>query len=480
MALSDRARNNRIVDKFLAADPGYVDDIAAQIASGRQQRRSAQMANRAVGAGAFQGASPFHKLAPEFMNPSGAGGRAIMQGVNAQIPQMLGQGQGAGAMAVRPSPLAIGPGAGGGGMAVPAGNALTMGQTAQTAQTATIPGQVRMAPRLAIGPGPLATSAADDILAQAAARSGAAAGAAGSVVGAIPNSGALGAMQGPQMAGGFLARNGMAMPQGAGGWARAGMRAAPAMIGGQMVGGLADGLDIGGENSMIDQGLMGAIKGAGVGGGAALALGASGPVGWAAAGAGALAFGGYKALTASGKDTATQMREAADATRGTIQELGGMYGLDQNAMNDIMMEFDVTTRMMQEAGDKVGMEAFIANMSTSLPALMGQKRQEQIGMEQRMAMQAQFAPIFQQTMTNATMASERAFATAGTVADQLANTQPQLANLVRSGAAQSAEAAQRLYAGYAKQMAMSPSTTSDTAELQRRVDEQALMDQMMG
>jgi len=343
----------------------------------------------------------------------------------------------------------------------------------------TIPGQVRMMPQGAIGAGgagaQVAGSAADDILAQAAARSGGAVGAAG----AIPNSGALGAMQGPQMAGGFMARNGMAMPQGAGGWARAGMRAAPAVIGGQMVGGLADGLDLGGENSMLDQGLTGAIKGAGAGGGAALALGASGPAGWAAAGVGALAFGGLKALTASGKDTPTQMREAADATRGTIQELGGMYGLDQNAMNDIMMEFDVTTRMMQESGDKAGMEAFIANMSTSLPALMGQKRQEQISMEQRMAMQAQFAPIFQQTMTNATMASERAFATAGTVADQLANTQPQLANLVRSGAAQSAESAQRLYAGYAKQMSMSPSTTADTAELQRRVQEQELMSQMM-
>lgn len=258
---------------------------------------------------------------------------------------------------------------------------------------------------------------------------------------------------------------------------------------GYAVSGMIDGMNVGGENSNIDQGTSGAILGASIGAGGAIALGlGTGPIGWAALG-GAAVFGAGKMLWGNNKNTSEQMTEATDKTRTTIQELSGMYGLDAEATQELMMQYDVTTRLYADNKDKDGLKNYLAGLSATLPALMLQQKEqadmeakEQQRFEGMLATQAQFAPIFEQALGQAQQASAGAMSTANEISQRLAISSPNLSNLVRSGAAVSNANANRLYAGYAAQMAMGPQANyqnRELADMQAQVEQQQLLDQYM-
>lgn len=501
MALTPDAKRDRaVVNQFLAQDAtpqsGFLGKLDNDIRVNRQQRRAQQMANRAVGAGAFQGRSPFRSS--PMVGPSGAGGRQIMAQGMGQIPPVGGPQQAALPSASRGLPAAIG--GNNPGSLVPTGNS-----PATIPGSPPIQGQVTTAtPRaLPAGARPIAGTAAraaaeaDDFvrIAGEAAFQGAddAAGAAARQAGVqVGRQGVMtGSNFGPAKPGfTATARNaglrnaasslGMEVTRGSL------MRGAGVAGGGYMVSQFIDGLNLGGEQSTLDKGASSAILGAGLGGGAALALGlGAGPAGWAALGGAAL-IGGARALW-GGDDTKLETQtKAVDETRSTITELAGMYGIEGEALDDIMLQYEASTSMLIDQKDTDGLKNFMAGISTNLPALMLQAREEQKTANQdqqryeaMMQTQAQFAPIFEQSLNRAAQSNQQATAQANNAANYLDQRQPQLAALYRTTAAQSEAAAANLQAAYAKQMATAPVTTGTSDELQRVLAQEELMNQQI-
>jgi hypothetical protein len=108
--------------------------------------------------------------------------------------------------------------------------------------------------------------------------------------------------------------------------------------------------------------------------------------------------------------------------------------------------------------------------------------QEEQRYQNMLQTQAQFAPIFQGAMSQAQQASAGAMASANEISQRLEATSPNLANLVRSNAAQSNATANNLYASYAAQMAMGPRANYDAtnlAELQAQVEQQQALGEYM-
>lgn len=476
-------------------DPGFLAQLSAQAAQ-RTPLANQRAANRAIGAGRSGPSSQIpvamQTRDPYFLNPGGA---PTMQ------PRPMGELGPAGSTRVAfnqpPTP---------GAPARPTMNLSNLGGNGTA-----FPGQGTLPPASSLPPGgsPIpqgpvggaggggvglvddaaraGANVADDLVAQAAGAGGRTVSTAGRAAGAMLRTPVV--QNAPKLAGMFSNLN---LPKGMGGagmsLARLGAGGGVAMAG-QAVSGMLDGMDIGGENSNSDQAISGGVLGASIGAGGAIALGlGAGPVGWAALGGAAL-FAGGKMLFGNNKDTATQMTEATDKTRQTIQELSQMYGLDASATSELMMQYDVTTRLYQDSKDKDGLKTYLTGLSSQLPALMLQEKQEaeleaqeQKRFEGMLATQAQFAPIFQQSLNQAQLASAGATATANEVSQRLEATAPNLASLVRSGAAVSEANANRLYAGYAAQMAMGPQANYDMnnlAGLQAQVEQQALLDQYM-
>ena len=470
-------------------DPGFLAQLSAQAAQ-RTPLANQRAANRAIGAGR-SGASAQIPVAmqtrdPYFLNPGGSPTIAA---------QPMGELGPAGSTRVAY-----------GQPAAPGAPARPMQTGPLGSNTTPFPGQGTLPPSSSLPPGGppipqgpvgsapgggaglvddvarVAASPADDLLAQAAgtgstARNIATAGrAAGPMRTAATASTA--ASNAPKLAGMFANVTKGTLMRGAG---VAGV--------GYALSGMLDGMNVGGENSNIDQGASGSILGAGIGAGGAIALGlGTGPAGWAALG-GAMIFGAGKMWLGNNKDSKTQMAEATDKTRGTIQELSSMYGLDAEATSELMMQYDVTTRLYQDNNDKEGLKNYLTGLSSQLPALMLQqkeqadlKEQEQQRFEGMLATQAQFAPIFEQALGQAQQASAGAMETANEVSHRLAVSAPNLSNLVRSNAAMSNANANRLYAGYASQMAMGPQANynvNNLADLQAQVEQQQLLDQYM-
>jgi len=264
------------------------------------------------------------------------------------------------------------------------------------------------------------------------------------------------------------------------------MRGAGVAGTGYMVSQFIDGMNIGGEQSILDKGGSSAIMGAGLGGGAALALGlGTGPAGWAALGGAAL-FGVSRALW-GGDDTKLETAtKAVGETRDTILELAGMYGIEGSALDDIMLQYEASTSLLIDQKDTAGLKNFMAGISTSLPALMLQAREQQKAQDQEqkryesmMQAQAQFAPIFEQALNRASQSNLRSTAQANNTASYLDQNQPQLAALYRTTAAQSEAASANLQAAYARQMAAAPITTGTTDQLQRQLAQEELMNQQI-
>lgn len=484
--LDRRARQERkIVNDFLRSGKNvpqggtFLDDIAAQVASGREARAQQRLINRTIGAGPWQGRSTFTgAFDPSMVNPTG------------QTP----------AGAVGRSPLALGPGSGGGTVATTGQRALApINQPASVAS-----GQ----PALPAGPQqPIQATyaAADDI--GAGVRSG-----TNSISGRIGAAGRSSAQAAGQAAaspvddiamsvaggaGGSGGGSGIAAAAGAGGNAARTsmlanvtkaslMRGAGVAGAGYLASGIIDSMNVGGENSDFDRILSGASLGAGLGAGGAIALGlGTGPVGWAALG-GAAIFGGAKYLFGDDKTSMEKMTQSITETRENIESIAMQYGLSPDAIGDVMMQYDMSTQLYADNEDKDGLKAYLTGLSQTLPAMMLQQKQiadqeqmQQDRYQQMINVQANFAPIFESQLTRASQASERAMATADQTAGYLEQNNPNLSALIRQSAAQSNESAQRLYSAYAQQMAMAPGQAADAYDLQNRMAQQeALLAQM--
>lgn len=488
MALTpgDRA-DRKLVNQFLAGDgaqaSGFLGTLNRDINAGKQARAAQRQVNRAIGAGPWQGRSPFAGT-PQ---PTGAGGRAILQQGLGPVPPVQGPGQlaipGMGGNAARPAapsvaqvtpgspsrPFAMGP-LGSNGTPLPP----QQGQLPFNAPPSAPP-----------SPGPTASVAsrtsqaaaqtADDYMltAQQAMANGADDVAAASVKQAGVEAGKAGAVN-PGMA----QRLGINVTKGSL------MRGGGVAAGGYMVSQFFDGLNLGGEQSVLDKGGSGALLGAGLGGGAAMALGLATPHVAAAALGGAAILGATRAIF-GGKDTKLETAtKAADETRKTVTELGNMYGLSPEAMDDIMLQYDASMNIYKSQKDAAGMKNFLAGITANMPALMLQAReedktrnQEQERYQMMMQTQAQFAPIFESALDRSTRASQAATAMANNAAGYLDQRHPGLAALYRQTAAQSEASAANLNAAYARQMAEAPITAGTTDELERQLAMQDLANQ---
>ena len=465
-------------------DPGFLAQLSAQAAQ-RTPLANKRAANAAIGAGR-SGASSQIPVAmqtnnPYFLNP---GSNPALQ------PQPLALNAGppagrAGTMLDIAGPSTQGQRLGGssaGGYARPqgTGNIGSIGAAGDdviNAGEATYARGVQGGATRALNAG---ASVADDLVAQAAGAGGRTVNTAGKAAGAMRTAGTAStvATNAPKLAGMFANVTRATLMRGAG---VAGL--------GYMASGMIDSMNVGGENSNVDQGISGGVMGAGLGAGGAIALGlGSGPVGWAALGGAAL-FAGGKMLFGDNKTSTQKMTEATDKTRSTITELSSLYGLDADATSELLMQYDVTTRLYQDNKDKEGLKNYLTGLSSTLPALMLQQ-QEQADLEKKeqqrfegmLATQAQFAPIFEQALGQAQQASAGAMETANEISHRLAVSSPNLSNLVRSGAATSNANANRLFAGYAAQMAMGPQANfqnRELADMQAAVEQQQLLDQYM-
>lgn len=508
MALTpDAKRDRQIVNQFLNNGPaqssGFLGQLDRDIATNRTARR-AQMrgarGQRYLQSGLDQirsiGGSPMTGMAgqdpqllaerarmAQYANntpqsiqarafPSGAGGRQILQQGMGPVPPVGGQ------------QMALGPGTPGGVLTQGPGNAVATGP----GQPALGPGA--SAPRAlgpgarAIPPGPIAgttraaAASADDFVRIAG--EAAVQGSDDAAIAAARQAGQAQAKAGATGLRGVATNLGVNVSKGSL------MRGGGAAAGGYVVSQFLDGMNIGGEQSLLDKGGSSAIMGAGLGGGAAMALGlGAGPVGWAALGGAAL-FAGSRMLW-GGDDTKLETAtKSVDQTRETITELAGMYGIEGEALDDIMLQYEASTSMLIDQKDTAGLKNFMAGISTNLPALMLQAREEQKAGDQEqkryeamMQTQAQFAPIFEQSMNRAAQSNLRATAQANNTANYLDQRQPQLAALYRTTAAQSEAAAANLQAAYAKQMATAPVTTGTTDQLQRQMAQEELMNQQI-
>lgn len=247
-------------------------------------------------------------------------------------------------------------------------------------------------------------------------------------------------------------------------------------IAGTLGSSMVDSADIGGENSGWDRFLPGAITGGAGAGGLALALGASGPVGWAAAGAGAAGFGLYSLLTGEKDTKEERINGAYNGMKETIGTLAAQYGLSGDTLANVMLEFDAAAQINLQQGDEDGMKALIGQLETTLPSTLLQYRiqqeTERKNSERIMGLQKEFAPIFQSIFDRAGINSGVAYQQALHAGDALQATNPELAALVRSNAASSRSNSDALMAAYAAQIATVPTPQS--------MQEQAILQQTMG
>ena len=483
------------VDAFLADKPGRSDTFLAgldrKISSNKEARRAAQMQARA-GNNIAAGRAKLAPLGTPAMNPQSVGAtlppgmnpaqRAIGPGGTPgtpAIPRVMAGGQ----QALPPGgvPPTAAPG---GPAAIGAGPARTTTNIGNITHSKT--------PGGALGRGSKALgSAADDIAAQGARRG--ATGAAGSLgtraaqaAGSSTAASSAASTAATQVASKGMMSGGGLSKMFAGATKATALKGAGVAGTGYALSGLIDGMDIGGENNAFDRGASGAVLGAGLGAGGAIALGlGTGPVGWAALGGAAL-FGGYKTLFGEDRTTPEQMTEIAGDTRDTINSIASMYGLDPGATEDIMMQYDASTKLMIDQGDKDGLKNYLTGLTNQLPTMMLQQKekadaeqQDVDKYERMMQMQAQFAPMFERQLNTANNASAQARDRRMEVSDVLLDRQPQLAALIKSSAADDHAAQTRLMAAYGRQVALGPPMAADTAELQQRLEQEQMLNQYL-
>jgi hypothetical protein len=234
------------------------------------------------------------------------------------------------------------------------------------------------------------------------------------------------------------------------------LRAAGYAGAGLMGRGLVDQMNIGGEGSSWDNMLAGGTAGLGIG--AAIGSVIPGIGTGVGAGAGLVVGAALEGLFGDKSNKEGRMQEAYDRTSGVIQDLGNRFGLNEEYMANIMLSYEAQAQMMMEAGDEAGLKALTEQMKVGLADTMLQYRLEQ-EMERKqqdrmLAIQNQFAPIFSSIIDRSAVNSEAAYGQALTAADNLAASNPQLAELVRMNAANSRSSMDAMMAAYASQAAI--------------------------
>lgn len=235
-------------------------------------------------------------------------------------------------------------------------------------------------------------------------------------------------------------------------------------IGSQVLGGLVDKANFGGQNSNWDRGLTGAIKFGGIGGAGALALGLSGPVGWGIAGGAALlgaisgiAGGDHQSDADHVRTTYENVLGTSDK-QGVLDRLGDTYGLNPTDMNNVKLSVQATMDLLAQNKDRAGMDAYVKNLATTLPQQLLQFKQARDADTQHFArvaaMQAQFAPLYSAIAGQSTQANATAYQNSVQAADQLSATNPQLGALIKANAGQSQAAQDGMLAAYASQIAL--------------------------
>lgn len=238
---------------------------------------------------------------------------------------------------------------------------------------------------------------------------------------------------------------------------RGGMLRAAGYAGAGIMGrGIVDNMNIGGEGSNWDNILAGGTAGLGIGAGiGSVVPGIGTGIG---AGVGLLVGGALEGLFGDKSNRESRMTEAYDTTTGLIRELGTQFGLNDEYMSNIMLSYEAQARMMLESGDEEGLKALTEQMKVGLADTMLQYRMEQEmeakQNERMLAIQQQFAPIFSSIIDRSALNSGVAYSQALVAADNLAASNPQLAELVRMNAANSQSSQDALMAAYASQAAL--------------------------
>jgi hypothetical protein len=392
------------------------------------------------------------------------------------------------AAAIRPQ-LAIGQGSGGGGLAVPQGNGVaTMGAQATQQAQGTVTGGVRaLNPSIPTAGAPTTVVPGGTTVAGpggTAATTGKVASATGQDLtkytlseadmalqgeGAFNTAGKLGAVNTRLNA---LLPRGLAVNMTMGSL-MTGMGVASA---GLMASGWLDGMDIGGENSNWDRGLSGAVKGASLLGGGAIALGlASGPVGWAALGGAALFGLGEAFLWGEDKTTEEQMQDAINGTNETIDNLinNPEFGIDADTAQQVRLQVAATTEFFMQSGDKAGLDQYLKSLAGTVPSFLMQAAEQNKAAKQRMKLQAAYGPVYASMMEQSAGANQQVFDTQMAAANQIAD--PGIRSALQAQAGQAYKASQQLNAAYAQQVA--GTTTQLPAAAQGVQDQVAAMQQ---
>lgn len=261
------------------------------------------------------------------------------------------------------------------------------------------------------------------------------------------------------------------------------MKAGGAAIGGQLAGSFVDDMDIGGENSNLDQFLSGGIKGAGAGAAAAMLMG--GPAGWGAL-AGGLGYGAFKSFFGDDETSAEKMANQVSEFNMMTQEMASGLGVRPDVLEETLLPINLQIQMAMESGDKDMLKQTVEAARQNLPTLIqnayGQsqvKQQEEDRYARMIANQAQFAPMFENAIERSSLASQQSMQYSNDLADQLDASAPGLSDMIRSTAARSNASSEALMAAYAGQIAMQPQVTADSNLLAERTAQQELLSQYM-
>ncbi len=257
------------------------------------------------------------------------------------------------------------------------------------------------------------------------------------------------------------------------------LKGGAASVAGLMASGWIDQRNLGGENSELDQGLTGALMGGGLAGGAALALGlGTGPVGWAALGGAAL-FAAGNMIFGDNDSTEEKMDQAIGETNSTINELiaNPMFGVDPQTASQIQLQVAATTAFYKDAGDLAGLNSYLQGLAQTVPSFLMEASSRNAANQQKMALQAQFGPVFSRMVDKSSLAAKQAMDVQMQAASAVQD--PGTRAAMESNAANQYSAQMDTMTAYAQQIAGSAQNSNPAAQ-QVLTDTQGMMAQMMG
>lgn len=244
-------------------------------------------------------------------------------------------------------------------------------------------------------------------------------------------------------------------------------------LAGLAAGGFVDSLNVGGENSNWDQGLTGALKGAGIGGGLAIAAGlGAGPIGWAVLGGAALFGIGNAFLSHDSGSTKDQMQTAVDKANHTIDTLisNPAFGVDTYTSQLIKTQVAASTAFYMDQKDKAGLDQYLKGLAQTVPSFLMEAQQRNQVTQEKLKLQASFGPVYAKMMDRSSTAAQQAYQSQMQAAQQIRD--PQIRASLISQAGQSYSASQDLRTAYAQQAALLPGQQSSNPGVQQ-VDQQA-------